>query len=282
MKFTKFLLVIAIFCITITSTFAQSLNVPAPSPTQTLKQNFGTSDMSLEYSRPSANGRIVFGNVVAYDKIWRTGANSSTKITFGSDVKLEGKDVKAGTYAIYSMPGKESWDIMLYKDLTIGGNTDKYKTENEVLRVKVKPSKISEKVESFTINFNGFTPTATTLELAWENTKVAVAITTDIDATIMKNIEKFIINDSRPFYSAATYYYDNNKDQALAMEWVNKAIAGNPKGYWMYLLKAKIAKKQNDKASALAAATECNKLATEDKDDAYIKMSTEFLADLKK
>ncbi len=282
MKFTKFLLVIAVFCMTITSTFAQSLNVPAPSPTQTLKQNFGTSDMSLEYSRPSANGRVVFGNVVAYDKIWRTGANASTKITFGSDVKVEGKEVKAGTYAIYSVPGKESWDIMLYKDLTIGGNTDKYKTENEVLRVKVKPSKVSEKVESFTMNFNGFTATVTTLELVWENTKVAVAITTDIDAAIMKNIEKIIINDSRPFYSAATYYYDNNKDQALAMEWVNKAIAGNPKGYWMYLLKAKIAKKQNDKAGALAAATECNKLATEDKDDAYIKMSTEFLADLKK
>ena len=282
MKFTKFLSTLVVFTLTLSVAFAQSLNVPAASPTQTLKQNFGTSDMSLDYSRPSANGRIVFGNVVAYDKIWRTGANSSTKITFGSDVKVEGKEVKAGTYAIYSVPGKESWEIMLYKDLTIGGNVDKYKTENEVLRVKVKPSKVSEKVESFTMNFNGFTATATSLEMVWENTKVAVAITTDVDATVMKNIEKYIINDSRPFYSAATYYYDNNKDQNLAMEWVSKAIAANPKGYWMYLLKAKIAKKLNDKATATAAATECNKLATEDKDDAYIKMSTDFLAEMKK
>lgn len=282
MKFTKLFSTLVVFTLTLSVAFAQSLNVPAPSPTQTLKQNFGTSDMSLDYSRPSANGRVVFGNVVAYDKIWRTGANSSTKITFGSDVKVEGKEVKAGTYAIYSVPGKESWEIMLYKDLTIGGNTDKYKAENEALRVKVKPSKVSEKVESFTMNFNGFTATATSLEMVWENTKVAVAITTDVDATVMKNIEKYIINDNRPFYSAATYYYDNNKDQNLAMEWVSKAIAANPKGYWMYLLKAKIAKKLNDKTTATAAATECNKLATEDKDDAYIKMSTDFLAEMKK
>jgi Protein of unknown function (DUF2911) len=236
----------------------------------------------LEYSRPSANGRAIFGNVVSYDKIWRTGANQSTKITFGSDVKIEGNDVKAGTYAIYSVPGKDSWDIMLYKDLTIGGNVDKYKTENEVVRFKVKPSKLNDKVESFTMNFNGFKPTATTLELAWENTKVAIGITTDIDATIMKNIEKTIINDNRPFYSAATYYYDNNKDMNLAMEWVNKAISSNPKGYWMYALKSKIATKLNDKKTALAAATDCNKLATEDKDDAYIKISNDLLSELKK
>jgi hypothetical protein len=281
MKYNKITLFIVALGFSVVS-FAQSLNVPAASPTQTLKQGFGTSDISLDYSRPSANGRVVFGNVVPFDKIWRTGANSSTKITFGSDAKVEGKEVKAGTYAIYSVPGKDTWDIMLYKDLTIGGNTSKYKTEDELIRVKVKPSRVSEKVESFTMNFNGFTPTATSLEMVWENTKVALAVTTDIDATIMKNIEKYIINDSRPFYSAATYYYDNNKDQNLAMEWVNKAIAMNTKGYWMYLLKAKIAKKLNDKATALAAATECNKLATEDKDDAYIKMSTEFLAELKK
>jgi hypothetical protein len=281
MKSIKFLLVIAVSCMTF-SMFAQSLNVPAASPTQTLKQGFGTSDISLEYSRPSANGRAVFGNVVSYDKIWRTGANGSSKITFGSDVKVEGNDVKAGTYAIYSIPGKESWDIMLYKDLTMGGNVDKYKAENEAVRFKVKPTKLNDKVESFTMNFNGFKPTSTTLELSWENTKVAIGISTEIDATIMKNIEKMIINDNRPFYSAATYYYDNNKDMNLAMEWVNKAIAANTKGYWMYALKSKIATKLNDKKTALAAAMDCNKLATEGNDDAYIKISNDLLAELKK
>lgn len=264
------------------SVFAQSLNVPAASPMQTVKQAFGTSEITLEYSRPSANGRAVFGNVVSYDKIWRTGANQSTKITFGSDVKVEGIDLKAGTYAIYSIPGKDSWDIMFYKDLTMGGNVDKYKAENEVARVKVKPTRINDRVESFTVNFDGFKPAATTLSMSWENTRVSLGITTEIDAVVMKNIEKFVINDSRPFYSAASYYYDNNKDMNLAMEWVNKAASSNPKAYWIQMLKAKIAVKQNDKKTAIAAATECNRLATEDKDDAYIKQSNDLLMELKK
>jgi hypothetical protein len=281
MKSNKIMLFVATMVLSF-SAFAQSLNVPAASPTQTLKQAFGTADISLEYSRPSANGRVIFGNIVPLDKTWRTGANSSTKITFGSDVKLEGNAVKAGTYAIYSVPGKESWDIMLYKDLTLGGNVGDYKTENEVLRFKVKPTKLNDKVESFTMNFDGFKPTATKLELSWENTKVSIGITTDIDATIMKNIEKILINDSRPFYSAATYYYDNNKDMNLAMEWVNKAVSSNPKAYWVQLLKAKIATKLNDKKTAIAAAIECNRLAVEDKDDSYIRQSNELLAELNK
>lgn len=281
MKLNKVCLFLAAISISFGS-FAQSLNIPAASPSQTIKQSFGTSDISVEYSRPSANGRAVFGNVVNYDKIWRTGANASTKITFGSDVKVQGNDVKAGTYALYTIPSKNEWDVMLYKDLTLGGNVAKYATENEVVRFKVKPIELKDKVETFTINFNGFTPTATTLELTWENTKIAVGITTEIDATIMKNIEKIIINDNRPFSAAASYYLDNNKDMKLAMEWINKAITANPKGYWLYMTKAKIAMKSNDKATAIAAATECNKLATESNDDSYIKQSKDFLKELGK
>lgn len=281
MKLNKLVLFFAAIGIS-TSLLAQSLNIPAASPSQTIKQAFGTSEISVDYSRPSANGREVFGNVVNYDKIWRTGANASTKITFGSDVKVQGNDVKAGTYAIYTIPTKGDWEVMLYKDLTLGGNVAKYATENEVTRFKVKPIQLKDKVETFTINFDGFSPTATTLVMSWENTKIAVGITTDIDATIMKNIDKFIVNDNRPFAGAATYYLENNKDLKLAMEWINKAISNNPKGYWLYMTKAKIAAKQNDKATATAAANECNKLATESNDDSYIKQSKDFLKELGK
>lgn len=281
MKSNKLFLFFALFCCSF-GAFAQSLNIPAASPSQTVKQSFGTSEISVEYSRPSANGRAVFGNVVNYDNIWRTGANASSKITFGSDVKVQGKDVKAGTYAIYTIPTKGEWDVMLYKDLTLGGNVAKYNAENEVTRFKVKPTELKDKVETFTINFDGFTPTATTLVMSWENTKIAIGITTDIDATIMKNIDKFIVNDNRPFSAAANYYLENNKDMKLAMEWINKAISNNPKGYWLYMTKAKIASKQNDKAAAIAAANECNKLATESNDDSYIKQSKEFLKELGK
>jgi hypothetical protein len=260
------------------ASMAQSiLGVPAPSPLQTVKQAFGTSDVTVEYSRPSAKGRAVFGDVVSYGKVWRTGANGSTKITFTDDVKLDGNDVKAGTYALYSVPNADMWDIMLYKDLKLGGNVDEYKAENEVLRFKLKPTKLNDKVETFTIAFNNMNATSTSLDMMWENTKVSIPVTADIDTKIMKNIENTLIKDNRPFFSAATYYYDNNKDLGQAMTWVNKALEGNKNAYWMYLLKAKIAKKQNDITTAMAAAKESNRLATEDKDDSYIKQSADLL-----
>jgi hypothetical protein len=276
----KNLKLVALACMLSYGSFAQSLGVPAPSPLQTVKQAFGTSDVSVEYSRPSAKGRTVMGDVVAYGKVWRTGANGSTKITFTDDVKVAGNDVKAGTYALYSMPGADVWELMLYKDLKLGGNVDEYKTENEVLRFKVKTAKLNDKVETFTINFNNMTATTTSMDLMWENTKISVPITVDIDAKIMKNIENTLVKDNRPFYSAATYYYDNNKDLGQAMKWVNQALDNNKEAYWIYMLKAKIAKKQNDMTTALAAAKESNRLATADKDDAYIKQSADMIKEL--
>jgi tetratricopeptide (TPR) repeat protein len=264
------------------ASFAQSIGSPAPSPLQTVKQAFATSDITLEYSRPSAKGRTVFGDVVSYGQVWRTGANGSTKVTFADDVKLNGNDVKAGTYAMYSMPNADSWDIMLYKDLKLGGNVADYNAENEVLRFQVKPTRINDKVETFTIAFNNITPTSTNLDLMWENTKVSIPVTAEIDSKIMKNIENNVMKDNRPYYSAATYYYDNNKDLGQAMTWVNKAIEANKSAYWIYMLKAKIAKKQNNIPEAIAAARESNRLATEDKDDAYINQSADMLLQLMK
>ncbi len=275
----KFLFVV-LFATSIYNTEAQSIGVPAPSPLQTVKQNFGTSDVSLEYSRPSAKGRKVYGDVVSFGTIWRTGANGSTKITFTDDVKVEGKDVKAGTYAIYSIPNEGNWDIMLYKDTKLGGNVDEYKAENEVLKVNVKTTKVTEKVETFTVNFNNITATSTTLELVWENTKVPVQITTEIDSKIMKNIENTLLKDNRPFYSAATYYYDNNKDMTKALEFVNKSLENNKEAYWVYMLKAKIAKKMGNTALAIEAAKLSNQFATADKDEAYIKQSAAILKEL--
>lgn len=281
MTFKKILFVAALSLST-AHLMAQSLGVPAPSPSQTLKQNFATSDISLDYSRPSAKGRVVFGDVVSYGKIWRTGANGSSKITFTDDVKVEGKAVAAGTYAIYSIPNAKEWEIMLYKDLKLGGNVEEYDAANEVVRFKVNAVKLNDKVETFTMNFNAITPTSTVLEISWENTKVPINITTEIDGKIMKKIEEVMIKDNRPFSQAATYYYENNKDLGKAMEWINKALANNPKAYWNHLLRAKIAAKQNDIPTAMAAAKESNRLATEDKDDAYIKQSAELLKTLMK
>ena len=238
------------------------LKVPAPSPAQTVKQSFGLGEVSVEYSRPSVKGRVIFGDVVPFGKTWRTGANASTKITFTDDVKLEGRDVKAGTYAMYSMPNKDAWDIMLYKDLSLGGNVADYKIENEVIRLKVKPSILSNKIESFTINFSDLTPTSLAIELLWENTRIAISVSTEIDAKIMKNIETNVINDSRPYFQAASYYFENNKDLKQALTWASKAAEQNPKAYWMMLLKSKIEYKLNDKVAGRASAEKTIELAT--------------------
>ena len=261
---------------------AQTLKTPAPSTSQTIKQAFGLGDITLDYSRPSAKGRVIFGDVVPFGKMWRTGANAATKITFSEDVKLEGKDVKAGTYAIYTVPNKDSWEVILYSDLTMGGNTSNYKAENEVLRVVVKSTTLSKSIETFTINLSDVTATSTTLEFIWEKISVPVKITTEIDSKVMKNIETTMAVDSRPYFQAANYYYSNNKDLNQSLIWVNKAIEQNPKAFWVTMLKARIELKLNDKKSAIATAETTAALAAEAKNDDYTKMANDLIAEAKK
>lgn len=265
-----------------TLTLNAQLKTPAPSPLQTLKQNFALSEIGIEYSRPSAKGRIIFGDVVPFGKIWRTGANSSTKITFGEDVKIEGQNVLAGTYALYSIPNKDNWELMFYKDLSLGGNTGEYKKENELIRLTLKPSVLTEKVETFEINVSNISSNTANIELRWENTRISFSVVADIDSKIMKNIEKNVINDTKPYYQAASYYYENNKDLKLALEWADKAVAQNPKAYWVLLLKAKIQAKSNDKKGAASTATQVVNLAKEDQDDAYVKMAEQIISESKK
>lgn len=281
-KFTKGIAV-TIFAVSslLTTNINAQLKVPAPSPSQTIKQAFGLSDISLDYSRPGAKGRVIFGDVVPFGKVWRTGANSATKITFGDDVKIEGSDLKAGTYAIYSIPNKDSWEIMFYKDLTLGGDVAEYKTENEVLKIKVKPSALATKVETFTINAADVTSTTANVEIMWEKTKVSFSVKTEIDAKIMKNIENTVINDNKPYFQAASYYYENDKDLKQALEWANKAVANNPKAYWIATLKAKIQLKMKDSKGAIETATAAMTLAKEEKNDDYVRNNEKIIAEAK-
>ncbi len=266
----------------ISSTNAQTLKTPAPSPLQTIKQNFGIGEVSLEYSRPSVKNRVIFGDVVPYGKMWRTGANASTKITIGEDTKIEGNAIPAGTYAIYTIPGAETWEIMFYKDLTLGGDVASYKKENEVLRITEKVTQLPNKVETFTINFADITYSVCNVEMQWEKTRVAFTISTEVDAKIMKNIETVMApNDRRPYYNAASYYYDNNKDMKQALEWVNKATELTPDAYWVWHLKAKIQLKLKDAKAAIETAEKSKALALKDKDDAYVKNNDKLIAEAK-
>jgi len=284
MNITKKLLLsfLSIGLVVATDLKAQTLKTPAPSPLQTIKQNFGLGELSIEYSRPSAKGRVIYGDVVSFGNIWRTGANGATKITIAEDTKIEGNTLAAGTYAMYTLPGKDAWDIMFYKDLTLGGNVGEYKKEDEVLRVSVKPSALTQKVETFTINVADITATTCIIELLWEQTKVAFKLTTEIDAKVMKSIETAMAPaDKRPYYSAASYYFDNNKDMKQALVWIDKAVEQNQKAYWVLHLKAKIQLKLKDSKGAIETAEKSKVLALEDKDDAYVKNNDKLIAEAK-
>jgi hypothetical protein len=258
------------------------LKVPAASPLQTTKQNFALGDITLEYSRPAVKGRTVFGDLVPYDKVWRTGANATSKITFSSDVKLEGKDVKAGTYGLFTIPGKSSWEVMLSTDLGLGANVGAYKKENEVVRVQVKPTTLANRVENFTINIADVKPSSAVLEIMWDKTRVPITITADIDQTILKNIETSLASDKPAYFEAASYYYDTNRDLKQALNWVNKATEQNPKAFWMMLLKARLELKLNEKANAIASAEKTVALATQANNADYVKMANDLIASAKK
>ncbi|HZG00678.1 MAG TPA: DUF2911 domain-containing protein [Chitinophagales bacterium] len=259
---------------------AQTLKTPAASPKQTLEQDFALSTIKIEYSRPSAKGRTVFGELVPYGKMWRTGANQSTKITFGDDVTIDGKPLKAGTYALYTMPNKDSWDIMFYKDLKLGGDVADYKADQEALRIKAKPSSLGNMVETFTIGVNDITSTRAVVNIDWEKTRVQFPVTAEIDERIMKNIDLALASDSvPPYYTAANYYYENGKDMNKALEWANKAEAANPDAFWISHLKAKIQMKLNDYTGAITSAEKSLAKAREEKSDDFIKMNEKLIAE---
>jgi hypothetical protein len=262
--------------------FSQGLKVPAPSPLQTVKQAFALSDITVEYSRPSAKGRVVYGDLVPFGKIWRTGANGSTKITFGEDVKVDGTALTAGTYAIYTIPNKDSWEIKFYKDLTLGGNVADYKPENEVAKITVKTKALYEKIETFTIDLSDITANTANVNLNWENTRVSFNVVADIDSKIMKSIETNVAMDNRPYFQAASYYYETGKDLIKAQEWADKAIGANKDAFWIVMLKAKIQAKQKDKKGAIASAEQVIVLATAAKNDDYVKQAKDLITELKK
>lgn len=265
------------FC-TISSN-AQTFKTPAPSPLQTLKQAFGLGEVTLEYSRPLAKGRVIFGDVVPYGKIWRTGANGTTKVTFSDDVELEGRAVKAGTYGLYTIPGKTNWQVMLYRDLTLAGNVASYSEANEVLRFTVPAMALPYNVKSFTMGMEAVTPTSARLQIMWERTMVSIKLTTDIDTRVMKSIETAMKpGDTRPYFQAANYYYENNKDMDQALSYVDKAIEQN-NAFYVVHLKAKIQMKQKDYAGAIRTAKESLRLSEEAKNDDYVRLNEKLIAE---
>ena len=275
----KKLLTIAAFAIG-SGAFAQSLTTPQPSTTQTIKQNFGLSSIELSYSRPNMKGRTVMGNLVPFGKVWRTGANSATTLTFGDDVTIGNKLVTAGKYGLLSIPGKDSWVLIITKQLDVTSPAA-YKEESDVVRVTVAPTTIKDKVESFTMQFGNVKSNTCSLDLMWENTSISLPISTDVDTKVMKQIDNIMTKDNLPYFSAGMYYMENGKDLNQALTWFNKAADQNPTAFWIHHQKANCLAKLGKKAEAIASATKSLELATEAKNGDYVKLNEDLLKSLK-
>lgn len=255
------------------------INTPAASPSCKMEQVVGLTTVSLDYSRPSVKGRVLFVDVEAFGSIWRTGANQSTKITFSDDVKIEGNSVPAGTYALYSIPGPVDWTIMLYKDLTLGGNVAKYNEEDELVRFKVKGYKRSNFVESFAIDIADIKDNGATVSLKWGNWYVPFKLEVSYDDQVMKQIEAAMAGTSRgEYYSAAKYYYDNGKDMKQAYEWAKMA---NQKGerYWQLRLQAQIEANLGMKKEAMATMAKSSAVAKAAGSAGYANANEKIMAD---
>ncbi len=259
---------------------AQTIPFPQPSPAASISQGFATSKIEINYARPSARGRKVFGDVVPFGKFWRTGANSATTISFGEDVFINGMEVKAGKYGIVSFPNANEWTVVFTKDLNVT-SADAYNEANDAARFNVKTEQLNQLVETFTIELNNMRNDAADLIFKWEQTQVKLSIKSNYDERLSKQIETVMNKDTRPYYGAANYYFENNKDLNQALTWINKAVEANPKAYWVWLLKAKIQKGLKDYNGALETSAKSYELAKADNDDAYMRNNEKLQAEIK-
>ncbi len=258
---------------------AQTLTTPQPSPTQTIRQNFGLSNVELSYSRPGIKDRKIFGDLVPFGKVWRTGANQATTLTFGEDVIIGDKKVPAGKYGLLTIPEKDQWTVIITKQLDVTSPAA-YKQEQDVVRVMAKPVALPFKVETFTIVFDDVKSNSMSLGMIWDQTMVNLPIKVDVDTKIMAQIDNMMNRDNRPYFNAAMYYVDNGKDQAKALAWFDKAIEQNPKAFWVYHQRANLLAKMGKKQDAIASANKSIELAKEAKNDDYVALNQKLLSTL--
>lgn len=275
-------MLLAIFITTMSNA---QVTIPQPSPTAKFSQKVGLTDVEIEYSRPGVKGRTVFGDLVPYGKLWRTGANMATKLTFSDDVKLGGEDIPAGTYALFTIPGQSEWTIIINKNPNQGG-TGNYKEEEDVARFTAKAHSMPMKVETFTIDLGTVTNTSASISIIWENTIVSFPIEVEIDEQVEASIKSSLTVNPYDYFNAAVYYRDAGKDLDQALEWFDLALEAyekeNRNVFWIYRQKSLLQAKMNDYKGAIATAETSLAKAKEANNADYIKMNEESIAEWKK
>jgi Protein of unknown function (DUF2911) len=280
----KIILVLAM----IMATFFTKAQVKTPqaSPRQIITQTVGLTDVEINYCRPGAKGRPVFGNLVPFGKLWRTGANENTTISFSEDVVIDGKTLPKGKYAIFTIPNIENWDIIFYKTTDNWGTPEAFSETNVVLKAKVKPEVLAKKAETFTIGINGLDNNFAFLEMYWENSYVALKFEVPTQKTAMANIDKVLAGPSAgDYFSAAQYLFQSNSDITRAKSYVDKALEMNKdkeKPFWQLRLKSLIQAKQGDKKGAIETAKLSQSAAEIAKNQDYVKMNKDSIAEWSK
>lgn len=245
------------------------LSFPDASQHATVTQRVGLTDISIEYFRPNKRDREIFGGLVPYGQVWRTGANSPTKIKFSDAVKIGGQDVAAGEYAFYTLPNESEWTIILSKNTKLWGAYG-YKADADALRVTVKPTALASPVETFTIGLDDLKDDSATISMEWDKTRVPVELTTNTMETVSREIETALKNPKslKPqfLYQAASFYYDHDKDVEQAAKWIDQALEKEPAPYFMFYKKAQIEAKLGHKPEAKAAAEKSIELLKAEKE----------------
>lgn len=279
----KFTFTLAILLMAGMTAFAQQIQMPQASPSAKIAQKVGLTDVTVDYSRPSTKGRKIFGELVPFGEVWRTGANGATIISFSTDVEIDGKKVPQGQYAIYSIPGKSEWTIILSKDTKLWG-TIGYDPKNDLMRFQVELNKLSRVYETFEISFNNMTDTGADLSIKWDQTRIDFRIVTQVDAIVMAQIKELVLDknatDATLLYSAANYYFTNQKDIPLAYIWITKSVESDPK-YWTVHLKAKIELALGMKTEALESAKRSKELAIEAKNPDYVSLNDRLIKSIR-
>jgi tetratricopeptide (TPR) repeat protein len=272
-----------LFTLTLIALLSFSVNsqvkTPQASPFQKVEQTVGLTDVTLEYSRPSMKGRTIYGGLVPYGKLWRTGANANTKITFSDNVTIGGKELAAGSYAIYTKPGEESWEVYFYSDSNNWGTPQNWDEAKVAAKVKAKVNALDFTLETFTMTFDNLTNNSANLGLVWENVYIGVPIEFPTDKLVSKSIESVMSGPSSgDYYSSAVYYLNEGKDINKAKEWINKAIEMRDQpAFWYYRQQSLIYAKAGDKEGAIKAAKKSLKLAQEAGNEDYVALNTKSL-----
>ena len=260
-------------------TEAQQIKTPQPSTTQTIKQDFGIGSVELSYSRPNMKGRKIFGDLVPFGKVWRTGANNATTLTFTDTVMVGSTKLAPGKYGLLTIPNKDEWTVIFSKQTNVTSPVD-YKQESDAARINVKTNSLKENYETFTIQFANIKSSSVDLQMVWDNVAVNVPITTDVESKVMAQINNAMNKDNRPYFQSAMYYMETGRDLNQAIAWLDKALEQNPNAFWVVHQKANALAKQGKKTEAKAAAQKSMDMAMAAKNDDYVELNKKLLASL--